>query len=105
MTGERESWRRRVDGFLPSGNRRALEAALTLDEEVAFAVVAASGGIGTGMGILSVTDRRILYVKQRVLQKPRVFELPLGEVTSVVVDDGPGYGSLTIYSKDGAHRW
>jgi hypothetical protein len=98
-------WRTHVGGYLASGNVRELEKLVTSDENVLFAVVAASGGLGTAMGLLALTDRRLLYVKERVLRSPKVLELPLEEMESVAVVDSPAYGALTVSTPGAAYHW
>ena len=82
------------------GNARALEASLRAGEGVIELAEARLRGLV--LGLLAVTDSRILYVQTRIIGKPLCIAYALGDVRAVTVALRPVTGELTIDTTDGS---
>ena len=80
------------------GDRRILVRELYVDERLEAGVVAALRGL-TG-GPLVLTDRRLLYVSERVVRRPLVVSIERCAIKSITVQEKLRYGTIHVETAD-----
>jgi hypothetical protein len=95
-------------GWFASGNARALESELRPNEELLLVLEAAELG-GIRMGLLALTSRRLIFVKERLLRRAMIRQVELDGITSVTAEQVPPElpytGVLAVTTADEEHRW
>jgi hypothetical protein len=85
-----------------SGNRRILREVLRPDEQVVEVVEASRGRLR--LGLLALAPERLIYVEERAIAKPVIWEFLLAQIEHVRFDFGPVTSVMTIDLRDGASR-
>ena len=81
-----------------SGDWRKLVHQLRVDEVAEVGLVASYGP--PGQGLLVLTDRRLLYVSERVARRPRVVAVARDAIRSMTVREEFRYGTIHIETAD-----
>jgi hypothetical protein len=85
---------RGITKFGQRGNARLLQETLAEGEQMR--VVAFGSDTPLDAGILCLTDRRLLFVRQRVFARPIVISIALGDIDDVSLAERPVSAVLTV---------
>jgi hypothetical protein len=91
-----------IDKYSNSGNRVLLAAELSPFETLEIAVEASRKA--PRLGLLAVTDKRLVYVEERFVARPVILSIPLGEVVDVSARDEKVTGTIMIALRAGTFR-
>jgi hypothetical protein len=84
--------------WVERGNRRILVRELYVDERLEAGVVATLRGPLSGPLVL--TDRRLLYVSERVVRRPLVVSIERRAIKSITVQEKLRYGTIHVETAD-----
>jgi hypothetical protein len=87
---------------------QALQLALlkeTLLPQESLLVVAQAARRRFSVGIVALTDRRVLYVQRRILRRPVVLGFPCDEIIDVAIAERPLSSVLTLTLADRVVRF
>jgi hypothetical protein len=93
-----------INTFDQRKNLELLRQAFVPGESL-IVVARASGVRRLRSGVLALTDRRVLYVMERVMRLPLVISIPRGEVVDVEIEEQPLTGMLRVTTPDRTIRF
>ena len=91
-----------IDSYSNRGNRCVLASAISSLEQLEF-VAEGSRKFGR-LGLLAVTDKRLLYVEERALWRPVAMSFPFVDVSAVDAQVGRTTGTIELRLVDGSTR-
>jgi hypothetical protein len=91
-----------IDKYSNQGDRAVLLVELSSLETLEVAVEASRRFPRSGL--LAVTDKRLLYVEERLIMKPVVLSIPLGEIVDVATRFENVTGTIAVLLRNGAVR-
>jgi Bacterial PH domain len=83
-----------ITRFALSGSARLARSALRDDEDLRV-VASGSDERFTG-GVLCLTDKRLLFVRERVFARPIIISVALSDIENVVIEERPLSAVLTV---------
>jgi hypothetical protein len=92
---------RSIKTFVQRKNVRLLRERLSPAEHILVVARATGPYGGSRAGLLAVTDRRIVFLRESITKEPFVFSLRFDDISTVSFSEQPFSGSVTLETVDG----